>query len=614
MTTTTSTAAASNRLPFDWRGWLNSERLWTVALLLMVPFPVGKILGLFDKIEPMLVYVALAGLSMAGLRVFQYSLNNTFIVYLALQLITFFIFMETRYISKFLGAGLKLYVLVFGLATLIALIHLVKNFRYLWQNFFLFRCISIFVAISLIFLAIGHFSEFRLSSDLQSLNYAKAAAKGGADTSANGQREFGAFSAFVLHIEAMAALVPVIIGLMMSRDLVQRSHLSGAIVGLFRLITPIMSVYFALDLLSFLVGNSWSIIELVGSTNNELPFLIPLFQTLSMTSRYLFTYVEGGLSNRLRMLADFNVVFMVCVLVLGMEGSGGTSMVIGTFLAMATILAGMKLLGFDPPFFVYPPDEKTVAHRKRMPFRRDWVSPLMKGVVVALAALIIGGFTVVRVLEMKQNDSHSMGLRQNHWSMVVTAWVQRFSVSSLLFGNGMDSSREAVYYGSFTGGVEKGIQSPHNMYLGMGFDYGLVCLLYHAAVLGSLFTALQHIRNPQAAPLLRMVSVANAGFIASTGFMFMFLDSTVILRILYFSMLSLFEALKFSLLRQQQAVLQQVPSGRHSSGLPRMQPRLLSRASAKPPLSLPSPRRLLLSKSESSSQSSSESSSAPSGS
>jgi hypothetical protein len=435
-------------------------------------------LGLFvlklpSQLDPVFAFIALGVMAFWGLRLLGYSLANPLIPYLMMQFITFFIFFETKFLAPFLGGSVKIYALFFGLCLLSSLYYLVKHFGYLWKQYVFFRYIFLFSLVTLIYILIGHNSDFRTNLDYLSLQYSLAQAGGGSTNSQN-FREFGDFAAYVQYLEVLVPVVSCTLGLMLFRPLPTQNN-QELLKTVINVTSVILLVYYLLSALAVALGTSPSFNSLSGITGNENGALATLFPLIIVGFRYLAHHLPLlAISKHTKILLDVDFIFSLLTLFFFIDQSGSSTSIGGTALGLAVLMGVTWLKQLDLPFFKYAPvSQQAEASRLRKPLgtTAKQGSSLM---LVLVGMLTIGVFVIMGEAE---TGFHSMSLRLSHWSNVIDLFTEHLSFLTILFGNGLGQVNEDVYYSSFSHPVEKGIQSPHNYYLAVFYDYGLLCSL-----------------------------------------------------------------------------------------------------------------------------------------
>jgi O-Antigen ligase len=514
------------------------ERFLVCMIAMISPPMLFNAMGLAGKVDLFTAYPFLVIVMTLGYFYLRQGMSNPLVPCLSLQMVLFMIFFDKKFI-RLAGLETKMYLLAFGAAALLACFYLVKHFRYLWNTYQVFRCFLIFFIISACFLGLGHYSEFRLNTDLFSLNYLNAT-KPGAVLSSQNSREFGAFAQYVLHIEALIPIVAVTVSLMTSHFLAQESTPLKTLRWYIKIFTLFLITHFSLSVVAYLTGRSPSIASLGGDVDPGSNFLIPVFLCMLISFKYyIYLAPPQTDSKAIDKLINICLILVGVVVANTMNMSGSTSLLLALMAGLGILFPLYAWMKFPLPFFQKANESTGVdaLQAKRL-------LGFYKFLVVLMVIIALGAFFYSRIGETTESDASSMNMRISHWKDVYQSWSTGLNPMTLLFGFGIDRVREVVYYASTSSAVEKGIQSPHNLYISSFFDYGLCSLVFFVGFFDVAFNSIQSILNPKSNQNVRIFSVTALSVVALQALMWVSLDPTLIVKITIFSCLGFLEALK----------------------------------------------------------------------
>jgi hypothetical protein len=222
-----------------------------------------------------------------------------------------------------------------------------------------------------------------------------------------------------------------------------------------------------------------------------------------------------------------------------MNMSGSTSLLLALMTGLGILFPVYAWMKFPLPFFQKANETSGVdaLQAKRL-------LGFLKFLVVLVAIVGLGAYFYSRIGETTESDASSMNMRISHWKDVYQSWSTGLNPLTLIFGFGIDRVREVVYYASMSSAVEKGIQSPHNLYISSIFDYGLCSLVFFIGFFDVAFSSIKYILNPTSNQNTRIFSVTALAVVALQALMWISLDPTLIVKITIFSCLGFLEALK----------------------------------------------------------------------
>lgn len=446
---------------------LTSYRLFSIVLVAIIAFVGAKFALSKSDLDFNFVFSILCILIVAGFIIYEKSIKNPIFVYIPLQLILATIFVDAKF-AKITGFEPKLYALAFLLAFLVAVTFLFKYFKWLWSNFLLFRCFFIFFIINLFYFTFYH-TDFREWSTYYFNNL-----------------QYFDFNSKVLSIEAvglypnsnfsetkqvgmyLGSIVPVIasvISIMIFHGLNTTKAVNDRFCEVIKYITLTLSIYLGLAILSIPLGISsflfifdgrfWS--DFLGIAGFS-EYYIAIFIIMLVGFKYYINnnYFENkSFYNILMNIGIITFFGILCLFI-----------VKATLIALSFSLAVM--------FFLNKKNKQILGLSK----------PLICVIVIGLIFIIAAFSTQIAVqiekISTRFSDLNSLNMRTDLWTVYIQNWLDNLTIFNILFGHGIDASRELAFKIAFmepSYGVV-GVPHIHNAYLEVFYDYGMMGLLY----------------------------------------------------------------------------------------------------------------------------------------
>lgn len=522
---------------------MTSYRLFFTLLVMIISFTGTKIIlaGKSDLDFNFVFSILCIGVIIA-IKVYELSLKNPVIIYLPLQLMLVTIFIDTK-IAKITSVELKLYGLVFLLATLVALTYLFKHFSWLWKNFVLFRSFFIFFLINAIFYFTFYHSSFREWSayyftNMQYLNIDSKVLS----IQANGlypTNSFNETKQIGMYLGSLSPLIASTISLMVFQGLYTIDSIKNRIAEVIKYIVWTLSIYIALSLLTIPLGLSTFMFIFDGRLWSDFlgiagfsEYYLSLFIILLVGFKYYINNNEFEKKPLYNSLINFSALTFFVILCL--------------FIVKATLIA----LTFSLAIMLF------FNHRNK--FHLGMSKPLIFVVGFMLIILMSTFSAEISVLidkiVMRFSNSHSLQMRADLWSVYIENWSNNLNVFNFIFGHGIDTSRELAFNVAFmepSYGV-LGVPHVHNAYLEIFYDYGLVGLLY----IGTLFYIWinnlkiifsKNIKNKN----LKLFSAISFTIILYTSIYYTAEVFRIPAAVVLFSALGLLEAIKYTYINQE---------------------------------------------------------------
>ncbi|MGD9581660.1 MAG: hypothetical protein AB7V50_09830, partial [Vampirovibrionia bacterium] len=269
---------------------LFNDRVLMLLVAMIAPLIIISITNIGSIIDPLIAYLGISISIMSGMFIVQKSVDNPVIPYLPLQMVLLFIFIDKKIMAP-MGLNLRLYAIVFAIASAVALYYLVKNFKYLWNTFPLFKYLFIYFVITGFYLLLHYHSDFRTSNDVLSLRYAQALR---ADAKINSQikREFGNMAQFVLYIEWLIPIVCTTISLMLFKGLETLDKVQERMITIIKYFTIILLFHFSLASITTAVGLNNRITNIYGENDPGANFFFTMMLLILLGFKYYISNIK----------------------------------------------------------------------------------------------------------------------------------------------------------------------------------------------------------------------------------------------------------------------------------------------------------------------------------
>ncbi|MEM0951610.1 MAG: hypothetical protein AAGI66_05630, partial [Cyanobacteria bacterium P01_H01_bin.74] len=117
------------------------------------------------------------------------------------------------------------------------------------------------------------------------------------------------------------------------------------------------------------------------------------------------------------------------------------------------------------------------------------------------------------------NGTGTLAVRLDNWQLLFTEWGDNINLVNLLFGHGLASSREIMFYLSVQRGWSLGnlVQTAHNSYIEFFYDYGFVSLFYFVTYLVLIRNYWQALCNAKYGSIPRYFALSGLSLILFLG-------------------------------------------------------------------------------------------------
>lgn len=401
------------------------QRLLLVIFACFSAYLALKTVSIPLPIDGSLLYATFLIFTIVGVFCFIKTLNTPFFGYIIAQLFFFWVLLD-QFLGMTVHIPMKSRVIAFGFIFLTGLIYLFRNFDFLWK-FTAFRFFFLFFLINIVYFFF-HYSTFNVSL----ANFA-----GTGDMSENQDARV------IIFLDSLAVLLMSAISLSLFKDIATKEQLKELIIKL----AKVFSVTFALIMLIFAaIGKVKGLFFHISS---------PIYFMTLLTFKYYldnFSTVSKWFNCFLQvvLLLFFAIPVLACNK--------------ATLISFVAALSVFFLLNFK--------EKIKIA-----------LSPVA-GIVFAAGAIRLGMTDLVTTRLSNAFNSvvnggiNSFTVRQSNWDHLCDYWANHLDSFTTLFGFGLGKSREVMYYMSRSQySSTYFVQTAHNQYMELFFDYGLVALL-----------------------------------------------------------------------------------------------------------------------------------------
>jgi len=463
--------------------------------------------------------------SFIGIYLIPKILINPFLNYIIIQLMFFWIVLDV-FLKKTAHISAKPHAAIFGFAIVAGIIYFFKNFDYLWK-FITFRFLFIFFVINIIYY-FCYYSDFNVN--LVNL------------TAAGGFSEDQAAKT-VIFLDSLAVFVSSIVSLSLLAKLNNKIELDSiiyktskilcvcsvlsAFIYLFIGERSVPGVQIYLPIYFFLILGFKYYIDNMEKTDceqrlsgeqssSEMPFTVKLSNLITFSSIVLFG-IMIKICNKSSLIAILAAIFLF-------------------------VLINYKLnLKFYIPEFLKNKKSGIIF------------SILLAGLLIFIAIK----FNIPEIVQKKLEGTfnsltgggiNSYYIRKSNWRLFGDYWINNLNTFNCLFGFGIGKSREIIYY--ITQSQYSSlyyVQTTHNHYMDMFFDYGAVALFYFTPLILIFYRNILNLISKNTHNNIKLISNTSCCLIIFY-FIYHYSDGLrVPTAIIFFSSLMLLEGLKFKL-------------------------------------------------------------------
>jgi len=418
--------------------------LWN-RVLIMLFFITGAYIGhkilALPFIDPSFMFCAVLVALLIGWKIFFKTLRSPFLsVLVALN------FFALLIINSALSYILKLHIIAFGFVMLAGLVALFKHFNYLW-SFKTVRFLAVFAVLNIIYFFF-HSSDFNISHQGQMYGWNTVSAEQDAK--------------FIVLLDGISTFLSFCVPAAIFSQINSKEELD-------RFINKLGYVFLAGFLLLLI---PMFLVELPAGSHMFLP--LNFFFLFSLKLYFDNNFNKGSWFN----FAFFSILIgLIFVSIIHSNKS-----------AFASFIATLA-------FFVFV-NFKYIRYKiKVLPFEKIKILlPLLLFVFVIIIAVLVEKLEVIDLVEKKYSEIMSSFsspgitswyIRTNNWYYFLLDWKNNLNIFNVIFGFGLGASRETIFYISAMQYSDIYlVQTVHNQFLEMFYDYGLAALLFYLPLIG----------------------------------------------------------------------------------------------------------------------------------
>lgn len=534
-----------------------NDKVLTIIGAFVIPLFATKLLLKNNEIDPIIGFLILSVCFIIAIKILTLSFKYTLLPYFILQFIIIWIFIDKKFFA-YLGLDIKLYALAFGIAFLLSLYYILKNFDYLWKNFLSFRLLLVFFLINILYFAFYH-SDIRiwyaayldtwLASPQIKLLFLKKGIK-------VFTKEFSETQYIGMYLGSLVPIVCLTCSLMVFKGLKSLDTINKRIILIIKCFCYIFLTYFTLSILTVLLGLSdvgfftgrlWG--DFLGFGQSFSIYLSYYLIILLGFKLFLSSIQENEVPEKLNVI--LNILILTCFLLILLQIN--KTSIIALFLAITVLIIlcfkSALIKGFINNIIFIRPVKYTAV--KKLAIICALLLFIFVGIIYLDQMLDIINITLTR-LEYRFVTFSTFETRIVLWEFFVKNWVEHLTIFKILFGFGVDASRESAFLTSLMLPDEiKLFSSPqphiHNLYLEMFYDYGLIALLFFGAIFSIFVDNIKTINSKASNESSKLFSIISITILV---YFFVF-EINYILRIpisiVFFSLLGLLESVKYAL-------------------------------------------------------------------
>jgi hypothetical protein len=456
-------------------------------------------------IDNSLLLSIFAILSIIGIVLIPKILVNPFLNYIIVQLMFFWLVLDQFFI-RILHISIQPHALIFGLTILTGFIYLLKNFNFLWK-FYPFRFYFIFFAINLLYF-FCYYSDFRAWGGTSSSQASKT----------------------IIFLDSLAVFLSCIIPLSLFANISNKNELNKIVYKTSKILCCCF-VSFVL-LFPFISEN-----KIQGTQ-----IYLPIYFFLIFGFKY---YIDNIEKHDLITTKFSNLMTFVSIILFGItiKNCNKSSLVA---ILIATLL------------FIW------VNYRLNLKFHiskllKNKQSSIIYGILlIGLLIFLAVKFNIIGIVHKKLDETfnslsgggiNSYYIRKSNWRLFFNYWTNHLDMFNCLFGFGLGKSREIIYYISKTQySPIYLVQTTHNQYIEMFFDYGAMAVFYFVPFVLIFCQNILILMNNAIHNKIKLLSNMSSCLIIFY-FIYHYADGLrVPTAIIFFNALMLIEGLKFSLI------------------------------------------------------------------
>ena len=446
-----------------------------------------------------------------GLYLIPKILVNPFLNYIIIQLMFFWMVLD-QFLKKTVHISVKPHAVIFGFTILAGSIYFFKNFNFLWK-FITFRFFFVFFIINIIYY-FGYYSDFNVN--LVSLNNNFGATENQAAKT-------------IIFLDSLAVFLSSIIPLSLLININNKNELDC-------MICKINKIFCSCFILFAILFPFRGEAVILGS---QIYLSIYFFLILGFKYYIDNTEKKEFITAKFNNLMNFAIIILFGITIKNCNKSALIAILTATFLF---ILINYRL--------------KIKFHISELLKNKKW-GIVFSFLLISLLAFIAVKFNILEIIYKKLEETFnsitgggitSYYIRKSNWTLFSNYWMNHLETFNSLFGFGIGKSREIMFY------LTKSqyspiylVQTTHNQYMEMFFDYGAVALCYFIPLMLIFYQNVKNLLNKKIYINIKLISNLSNCLIIFY-FIYHYSDGLrVTTAIIFFSALMLLEGLKYKL-------------------------------------------------------------------
>ncbi len=442
--------------------------------------------------------------------------KNPFFVCVVLQTFFVWIFIDT-FISKYLHISFKPKVLVFGLGFVAGVYYFFKYFNFLWK-FSEFRFVVFFNIITFIFYFFNA-STFNISQEGPIYGF-----MGGSENQS---------AKMVVLIGSICIFFSSVVGLSVFNNIAGKEQIDKLVINSSKIWSIMLGVLMAI------------IILLLGQKISGFQISSSIFFGLILTFKY---YIDNFIDQSKMKLPKYlnHSLLILCffMFVLTVYQSNKTSLI--------AFLAGLFIYVF-------------ICYKESLQFKiveflgnsRYRVAIILLTIIVLISLTFYLGLVdkIIAVINKSFNavtaetGVSSFSIRKTNWKYFIDYWATNLDEMKALFGFGLGESRRIIFYLSATQTPRYLylVQTTHNQFTEIFFDYGLMGLLFYMPAIIIIIKNINNIFSERVSKDIKLFSNLSI-FLWTYYFIYHLLDGLrVTTAITFFTTIMFVQAIIYSL-------------------------------------------------------------------
>ncbi|MFA6988533.1 MAG: O-antigen ligase family protein [Candidatus Gastranaerophilaceae bacterium] len=397
-------------------------------------------------------------------------MGNPFLNYIIIQLMFFWMVLD-QFLKKFAHVSIEPHAVVFGFTILSGSICFFKNFKFLWK-FIIFRFLFMFFIINIIYY-FCYYSDFNINS---------------VDLTGHGGISENQPARTIIFLDSLAVFLSSVIPLSLFVTINNKIELDKVICR----ISKILCYCFILFIL---------LLPLI--TENRIhgaQIYLSIYFIVILGFKYYVDNIENNKFTTLKFsnLMTFIIIILFGITIINCNKSASIAILMATFLF---ILINYKL---KLKFYIF----NFLKNKK--------YSIILSILLITFFIFLTIKFNIIGIIcksltktfnSVAGGGINSYYIRKSNWRLFCNYWINHLDTIKCLFGFGLGKSREIIYY------ITRSqydpmyyVQTTHDQYMEMFFDYGFLALLYFIPFVLILGRNLLNLINKKISNKIKLIS------------------------------------------------------------------------------------------------------------